>query len=807
MTTLAELMVKVGADTGGFDKGIKGVQTSTQKMSGSLKGAFGKVSKGFGSLAKGTAKVAGAVGVFKLVDGAINMVSNSIGGAIQRVDTLNQFPKVLQQMGYSAEDAEKSTAKLKSGIDGLPTTLNEITGTTQRMVNVFQDVDKATDSAVAINNAFLASGASSDEASRGVDQYVKMLSTGKVEMDSWNTLQETMPYALQQTAEAFGFTGRSAQQDLYKALQEGHITMDDFNDKVIELSEGTGGFAEVALTASGGIGTSFKNIQTAITNGVANIITAFDDWFDSKGFGGIAGVLDNVKAKVNEVFSFIVEAIPKVLSKFEEMYNTVKNSTAFQKFKDIVVNTFNTIVEVVTTIFGKVVEIVQSYLASVQSAWENRGQGIMTRAMEIFSTIYETISTILSDAVVFIQEKLQVVKDFFDENGEQIYTAIMNIWTAILAIFQFIMPALQLIVETVWGAIKGIIGGALDIIMGLVKIFAGLFTGDFKKMWEGTKQLFSGQIKAVLSIFKAGFFGMIVKVVVDLVKNVVGKVKELWNKVTSGFNDGKNKVTGVMNIVKTFLQTVWNSIKSVITGVVNAIKSVITSVFNAIKSVVSTIFNGIKTIATTVWNAIKTVITGVVNGVKSTVSSVFNGIKSTVSSIFNGIKSTATTVWNGIKTAITNPIESAKETVLGIIDSIKGAFSKMKIKIPKPKLPKVSISKGEGLFGIPYPKFSVSWNAKGAIFDGATVLGGGQGVGEAGAEAVLPIQHKRYMRPFASAVASHLDSFTAEKEEPTPQKITVEIPVNLNGTEVARLVEEDVSRLQLDRQKRKNRSI
>jgi hypothetical protein len=84
----------------------------------------------------------------------------------------------------------------------------------------------------------------------------------------------------------------------------------------------------------------------------------------------------------------------------------------------------------------------------------------------------------------------------------------------------------------------------------------------------------------------------------------------------------------------------------------------------------------------------------------------------------------------------------------------------MKITIPKPKLPKISVTKGsKSVAGvdIPYPKFSVSWNAKGNIFNGASILGGGQGVGEAGAEVVMPIQHKRYMAPFADAVADHLD--------------------------------------------------
>src|SRR5699024_5551036 len=212
--------------------------------------------------------------VFKLVDAGISMITASFDKAISRVDTLNQFPRVLQQMGYSADEANASTARLSEGIQGLPTTLDGIVGSTQRLVTIFGDVDLATESALALNNAFLASGASQADASRGLEQYTQMLSAGKVDMQSWRTLQETMPYALNETAKAFGFTGKSAQNDFYKALQNGEITFDEFNSKLIELSNGTGGFAEVALDASKGIATSWQNIQTAIATGVANVISA-----------------------------------------------------------------------------------------------------------------------------------------------------------------------------------------------------------------------------------------------------------------------------------------------------------------------------------------------------------------------------------------------------------------------------------------------------------------------------------------------------------------------------------------------------
>src|SRR5690606_32909610 len=139
------------------------------------------------------------------------------------------------------------------------------------------DLDGAVETTLALNNAFLASGASQADAARGLEQYVQMLAKGEVDLQSWRTLQETMGVALNDVAKAFGFAGKSAQNDLYEALKSGEITFDEFNNKLIELSNQTGGFADQARTASGGIRTAWTNLSTWIVTGVADVIGAIDE--------------------------------------------------------------------------------------------------------------------------------------------------------------------------------------------------------------------------------------------------------------------------------------------------------------------------------------------------------------------------------------------------------------------------------------------------------------------------------------------------------------------------------------------------
>lgn len=257
-TNLFELFAVLSMKDNGFTKGIGDASAKTSGFTSNVKGLIDTVAG------------------IKIVSAAFDMIRNSIGAAVERYDTLNRFPRVLQSMGFEASATEAATSKLAAGIAGLPTKLDDIVATAQNLTVLTGNLEQSVDISLALNNAFLASGASSADAARGMTQYTQQLSKGTVDMQSWRTLQETMGYALRQTAEAMGFVGQTATTDLYKALQTGAVTFDQFNAKIIELNSATGGFAELAKTASAGIGTSFTNMQTAVVRGITAIITALN---------------------------------------------------------------------------------------------------------------------------------------------------------------------------------------------------------------------------------------------------------------------------------------------------------------------------------------------------------------------------------------------------------------------------------------------------------------------------------------------------------------------------------------------------
>lgn len=202
-------------------------------------------------------------------------ISSSIDSAVSRVDTIANFPKIMSNLGFGANEATNSINALSTGIEGMPTSLDSIVSMTQQLAPLCGGLDKATELSLAMNNMFLASRASTADQTRAMQQYTQMLSRGKVELNDWRTLQEVMPGQLNQVAQALlGPTKNST--DLYEALKSGKVKLDDFNETVKRLNtEGSGEFAsfeQQARSATEGIGTAMENWQNRISKAVGKFI-------------------------------------------------------------------------------------------------------------------------------------------------------------------------------------------------------------------------------------------------------------------------------------------------------------------------------------------------------------------------------------------------------------------------------------------------------------------------------------------------------------------------------------------------------
>lgn len=392
---------------------------SMEGVGKAIEKAFGDASKTTGSktgqsigqgLSVGFASKVGAVaGITSNVFSKVaSVVTSSLGSAVDRADQMNNFPKVMKNLGYSATDAAASIKKISDALDGLPTTSSAMTGMVQQLAPLTSNLDEATDIALAFNNAMLAGGASTMEQENALTQYTQMLSAGKVDMQAWRSIQAAMPGQLNQVAEAMMGAGHNA-NDLYEAMKSGKFSFDDFNKAVMDLNQNGFGkyasFAQQAKDATQGIGTAMENVKNRVAKAVQKVI-------DAVGVENIAGAINRFSSQFGKVGDAAAGMVTDVKKKFSEagkwitgLYDKLDKTGAITRFKDTISTAFESarsrVTEAVDRIAGSFKGLVPD--GAIVSAIED--------VLKYVGTVFSDFADWVADTVEWWSKFIAALKD------------------------------------------------------------------------------------------------------------------------------------------------------------------------------------------------------------------------------------------------------------------------------------------------------------------------------------------------------------------------------------------------------------
>lgn len=291
MPTINSVNVKITGDESGLKKATNEAQKDISKV-GTSALSLGKI-----ALGAGLGQMIG-----NAISGAIRTVTKEMDGAIERLDTINNYSKVMGNLGIGADDSAKSIDYLQEHLLGLPTSLQDAALAVQRFASVNKDIKASTVGFLALNNAILAGGASMQTQSTALEQIAQAYSKGKPDAMEWRAMLTAMPAQMNQIAQAAGYTSAVIGGDLYEAIQSGKFSMNDFMATVVRLnSEGVNGFAnfeEQARNATGGVQTSIANLKNAVQRGIATVL-------DTIGQANIAGFINGIAAAIGTVANYI----------------------------------------------------------------------------------------------------------------------------------------------------------------------------------------------------------------------------------------------------------------------------------------------------------------------------------------------------------------------------------------------------------------------------------------------------------------------------------------------------------------------
>jgi tape measure domain-containing protein len=656
----AEVLTRFTADTSGVDKATK----STSASLGKLASAFT-----IGNVAA------------TAINKTLQTFNQNLDGAITRYDTMNNFPKVMKNLGISADEATEVIQDLSDKLTGLPTSLDAGARAVQRFTSVNGDIRKSEKIFVAVNNAILAGGASADIQASALEQMAQAYSKGRPDMMEWRTLLMAMPAQLNQVAKAMGITTDA----LGDGLRKGGVEMDDFIDTIVKLNTtGVGEFASFEEQARGstqGISTSITNMETATKRGIANMIGKVNEALQP--FGGLSGVISNAGKTAEKVFSAIGDVLSYIIPKLIEVANWCKDNIGIIKGVAIAVGSLalawkgiellsfiqqsGSVVaalgRITTAIFGNIA-------AKVADKAETAALNVMY-AKDFVKSIAKATAGLVKNTAQFVAQKGAMIATTVATKAMAAAQWLLNaamsanpiglIIAGIVALVAVIVLLwnkcewFRNLVMTIFNAIKTGLQAVITFFQPVIDFVYNCFitwAAIFFTFWEtifnflktvGTwiyENVIVPVVNFAVGLFetiKNAFIAMwewivgVFNTIVDFVKNVF----DIWWNIFSTFwttiFDFLSKVAiwvydnvlrPVIDFFSNAFNTIWNIVQKVVNkikGAFNAAKEAIITAFKAVKETLSNIFN-------TIGNIIKTPINGIINGINKVIDKI-NGLK------------------------------------------------------------------------------------------------------------------------------------------------------------------------------------
>ena len=420
-------------------------------------------------------------------------------------------------------------------------------------------------------------------------------------------------------------------------------------------------------------------------------------------FGGLLG---SITSTMLGIANIVVESATKL---FEHL--NPDNNEYTRKF----IEAFNNMLLAVIQFVNQADEWLQDFM-------DNGGQDFLNNMADVCFIIGTTLIEAVEDAV-------EAIADFISEDDNE---RVKNFGEACKEISEALKEVALWVQDnigwltTLGGLLAGIWAGmklGKGVITAVVLAFQGWgwISGLFTTIGSVCSWLWTTILVPVGNAIMAGlaaigaFFGVsagviaaaiaaVIAVIVLLVANwdwVCEKAGQLKDWVCEKWTQIKDWVVEKCTQLKEKAIEKWTEIKEKVIELVTNLKNKIVEWWNKIKTSVIEKCTELKQQAQEKWEEIKTSIIDKIKDLKEDAIEKFNEFKEDAIEKFNELIQPIKDVWDDIWGHI-EPI----------IEKLKGAFD-FEWKLPEIKLPKVNITKKVGLFGLEYPSFDVSWNAKG----------------------------------------------------------------------------------------------
>lgn len=670
-------------------------------------GVVSALGKGFATMAKGA-----AFGAFATIGSkAVNTVSDSLDGAISRIDTLNNSDRAFSNMGFEAGETKKAMDNLQLAIKGLPTGLDGAVKGVQLLAGSTDDVGKSVDIFKAMNDGILGFGGNAEMVDNAIVQLSQSFSNGKVDAETWNSMINS---GLGPTLNAMAKQMGKTTGELKAGLSDGSISVKEFQDRLIELDKNGGGgiksLNQIAKDSTKGISTSISNAKTAITRGVADMITKLNDGLAKNKLPTLSDMISSAGARAEAVFKKIGTIIPQVLGAiapvvnkaigiFKNLFTVFAENNDPKKYSKALFDLDKIIpMEVLAKAKQRVMQV-KNIFNGIFATGEKQEKSL--NILKMTGMTDETIDKIRN----FTGDIKKMIGSIFgNEKADDGMLKRLGLKPDDIAKIKKVVEDIKIYFGAVFTNIQQMLEVAIEIAKGVFSTLApyvipiiskiGKALGDIGKsltlFWEQNgKQI----IEAIKNFFV--FIQPVVKIVMTLfmgfIDNVIGLVKGLLNAIQGAIKIFTGIFTGDLG-------KMWEGIKQLFSGAIEAIWNFIQIMFfkrllqgvkglaTGFKSAVKGLWDGARNLFTQGIQGVGSSVTGWISSTLGKVGGLKNSFVNLIKSLWNGVKSTfsngISNTWGAIRnwaSNLTSHVTNLKNTLVNVIKSlwttIKNTFS------------------------------------------------------------------------------------------------------------------------------------
>lgn len=544
-----------------------------------------------------------------------NALADGLDRGIQRLDTISNFPKVMENLGYTSEEAAASIKLITDHLDGLPTATDDMVRLTQAIADSTGDLDLATRAALGFNDMMLANGASTDEMTNATAILNRILGKQNATVAQWSSLQAVMPAQLNMVAEEMLGAGHSS-EELRDALNNGTISWNDFLKAIVKLDEEGNGhvasFEEQARAMTGGIGTAIDNVSNRIAKGWEAILGAI-------GQENISGVINGFSETIRDGMKAVGDWILDLKERVEKSNIGENLKIIFERISDAAGNLRDAIGDTIPNVTQTLVDFIDGALQWMVDNGEQAATGIAAIAAAIAAfQAYEKVAGIIS-GISYAIDALSMVS-----LGGGLATTLGEVGTAfslmaeeggiLTGVFGALGGGATGLGEILGGVALGPIAAVIAAIVGAIAVVKTLwdnnewFRNAVMEIWESIKTKFeeAGQRLAEVGEVVSGAFGE----VMTALEPVAQALGVLWNNVCNVIAPG----------IIIAIDTVANSFKGTVDIITGTIQAIVGLFQGFLTGDWSTFTEGLKT----AWNGVWGVFTAPVKAVFDTVAGIFD---------------------------------------------------------------------------------------------------------------------------------------------------------------------------------------